>query len=142
MATEIVVDSSVIVALVTLENHSEWASKTIHEYEYFHALDLSFYEVANAIMHKVSNEFREKDATAAFEQVEKMMTLYAVHNFSEVINNALKTALELKITVYDAAFLSLACKLDLPFLTLDTKLSGKIECTKYKNLIKCPIQST
>ena len=138
MAIEVVVDSSVIVALVTLEKYSEWASKSIQEYEYFHVLDLSFYEVANAIEHKVSDEFGAKDAAAAFEQAEKMMKLYAVHNFSEVINNALKKALELKITVYDAAFLALACKLDLPFLTLDTKLSGKLECTTYKNLIKCP----
>ena len=138
MAIEVVVDSSVIVALVTLEKYSEWASKSIQEYEYFHVLDLSFYEVANAIEHKVSDEFGAKDAAAAFEQAEKMMKLYAVHNFSDVIVDALNKALELKITVYDAAFLSLACKLDLRFLTLDTKLAKKLECTKYERLIECP----
>ena len=136
MAIEVVVDSSVIVALVTLEKYSEWASKSIHEYEYFHVLDLSFYEVANAIMHKVSDEFDAKNAIAAFEQAEKMMNLYAVHNFSEVIVDALNKALELKITVYDAAFISLASKLYLPFLTLDTKLAKKLENTKYKSLIE------
>jgi predicted nucleic acid-binding protein len=138
MAIEVVVDSSVIVALVTLEKYSEWASKSIQEYEYFHVLDLSFYEVANAIEHKVSDEFGAKDAAAAFEQAEKMMKLYAVHNFSEVIVDALNKALELKIAVYDAAFLSLACKLDLRFLTFDTKLAKKLECTKYEGLIECP----
>jgi predicted nucleic acid-binding protein len=138
MAIEAVVDSSVIVALVTLEKYSEWVSKSIQEYEYFHILDLSFYEVANAIEHKVSDEFGAKDALAAFEQAEKMMNLYAVHNFSEVIVDALNKALELKTTVYDAAFLSLACKLDLPFLTLDTKLAKKLECTKYDELIETP----
>ncbi len=138
MAIEVVVDSSVIVALVTLEKYSEWTSKSIQKYDYFHILDLSFYEIANAIEHKVSDELGAKDAAAAFEQAEKMMNLYAVHNFSEVIVDALNKALELKIAVYDAAFLSLACTLDLRFLTLDTKLAKKLECTKYKGLIECP----
>ena len=123
MATEVVVDSSVIVALVTPEQYSELASKSIQEHEYFHVLDLSFYEVANAIEHKISDALSAKDAAAAFEQAEKMMKLYEVHNFSEVIVDALNNALDLKITVYDAAFLSLANKLDLRFLTLDTKLA-------------------
>jgi len=141
MATEIVVDSSVIVSLVTPEKYSACASKSIQEYEYFHVLDLSFYEVANALKHKVSGEFDEKDAAAAFEQAEKMMNLYAIHSFSEVIVDALNKALELNITVYDAAFLALAHKLDVQFLTLDTKLFKKLECTKYKGLIRFPQQN-
>ena len=60
MATEAVVDSSVIVALVTLEKYSDWASKSIQEHEYFHVLDLSFYEVANAIEHKVSDDLMQR----------------------------------------------------------------------------------
>jgi predicted nucleic acid-binding protein len=138
MAIEVVVDSSVSVSLVTLENYSDWASKSLQEYEYFHVLDLSFYEVANAIKHKVSGEFDAKDAAAAFEQAEKMMNLYAVHSFSEVIVDALNKALEFNITIYDAAFLALAYKLDLQLLSLDTKLFKKLECTRYKGLIRCP----
>ena len=138
MAIEVVVDSSVIVALVTLEKHSEWASNSMQEYEYFHILDLSFYEVANAIKQKTSDQFSEKDAAAAFNQADKMMKLYTVHDFSEVIVDTLDKALELKIAVYDAAFLSLASKLDLRFLTLDTKLARKLDCTKYEGLIECP----
>jgi predicted nucleic acid-binding protein len=138
MATEVVVDSSVIVALVTLEKHSEWASKNIQEHEYFHILDLSFYEVANAINRKISDRFNSKDAAETFKQAEKIMTLYSIHNFSEITADALKKASELKITVYDAAFLSLAEKLDMQFLTLDFKLAKKLELTKYCSLIKYP----
>jgi len=36
------------------------ASKSVQEYEYFHILDLSFYEVASAIKHKVSAEFEAR----------------------------------------------------------------------------------
>ena len=138
MVTEVVVDSSTIVALVTPEKYSEWASKTTQNYEYFHILDLSFYEVANALEHKVSTDLGAKDVTAAFDLAQKMMQLYEVHNFSEVIVDALNKALELKITVYDSAFLSLASKIDLQFLTLDTKLAKKLEGTKYESLIECP----
>jgi predicted nucleic acid-binding protein len=67
-----------------------------------------------------------------------MMNLYAVHNFSEVIVDALSKALELDIAVYDAAFLSLAEKLDAPLLTLDMRLAQKLESTKFYGLIECP----
>ena len=141
MVTDVVVDSSVIVALVTLEKYSEWASKGVQEYEYFHILDLSYYEVASAIQHKVSDKLDAKDATMAFRQAEKMMNLYSVHNFSEVSADALGKALELKISVYDAAFLSLASKIDLKLLTLDEKLGKQLERTKYDRLIECPNKS-
>jgi predicted nucleic acid-binding protein len=46
--------------------------------------------------------------------------------------------LELNITVYDAAFLALAHKLDLRLLTLDAKFAKKLEGTKYDGIIECP----
>ena len=67
-----------------------------------------------------------------------MMNLYTVHSVSETTTDLLKKALELKITAYDAAFLSLSDKLKMPFLTLDIKLAKKLEHTKYYELIECP----
>lgn len=138
MPAEIVVDSSVVAALVTPEQYSDWASKKIAEYNDFHALDLNYYEVANAIKYKTSDKFDAKDTLKAFNQATEILDLYAVHNFSEVINNALAIAIELNITVYDAAFLSLAQKLKAKLLTLDQKLVKKIEGTKYFSLMEYP----
>ena len=138
MSTEIVVDSSVVAALVTPEQYSDWASKKLSEYNDFHALDLNYYEVANAIKYKKSDMFDAKDTLKAFNQAIEILDLYAVHNFSEVINNALAVAIELNITVYDAAFLALAQKLNAKLLTLDQKLVKKIEGTKYFNLMEYP----
>ena len=138
MVTEAIVDSSVILALLTPEKYSEWASKSIQNYEYFHILDLSFYEVANAIKHKVNDGLDIKDAKTAFKEAEKMMNLYAVHNFSEIITDALNKALSLKITVYDAAFLALADNLKIPFLTLDVKLTRNLEHTRYFEMVVTP----
>jgi predicted nucleic acid-binding protein len=138
MPTEIVVDSSVVAALVTPEQYSDWASKKLSEYNDFHALDLNYYEVANAIKYKKSDRFDAKDTLKAFNQATEILDLYAVHNFSEVINNALAIAIELNITVYDAAFLALAQKLNAKLLTLDQKLVKKIEGTKYFSLMEYP----
>jgi predicted nucleic acid-binding protein len=138
MPTEIVVDSSVIAALVTPEQYSDWASKKLLEYNDVHALDLNYYEVANAIKYKKSDRFDAKDTLKAFNQATEILDLYAVHNFSEVINNALALAIELNITVYDAAFLALAQKLNAKLLTLDQKLVKKIEGTKYFSLMEYP----
>ena len=138
MPTEIVVDSSVVAALVTPEQYSDWASKKLLEYNDFHALDLNYYEVANAIKYKKSEKFDAKDTLKAFNQATEILDLYAVHNFSEVINNALAIAIELNITIYDAAFLALAQKLNAKLLTLDEKLVKKIEGTKYYSLMEYP----
>ena len=138
MATDVVEDSSIIVALVTPEKYSEWASKSLQKYEYIHVLDLSFYEVANAIAQKIHNGLDARDASLAFRKAEKMMNLSMVHSFSEVGMDALNKALDLQISVYDTAFLSLADKMDMQLLTLDLKLAKRLEPTKYARLIEYP----
>jgi predicted nucleic acid-binding protein len=135
---EVVVDSSVIIALVTLEERSDWAEQKMSEHDYFHVLDLNYYEVANAIKCKISNKFPSKDARAAWSEAVKLMNLSALHSFSEIIDDAFAVASDLGITVYDAAFLSLADRLDAPFLTLDVTLAKKLENTKYYRLLECP----
>ena len=138
MPTEAVVDSSVVSALVTLEESSEWAQARMREYEYLHILDLNYYEVAEAIRHKVSDRLSVKDAMKAFTEAAELMSLYTIHSFSEVIADAMAVALELKITVYDAAFLALADKFGMRLLTLDVKLAKKLESTRYSRVIEFP----
>jgi predicted nucleic acid-binding protein len=138
MSTEIVVDSSVIVALVTLEEFSNWARKKISEHAYFHILELDYYEVANALRYKRSNNFSAEKAEEAFSQAVELMNQFGVHSFGEVVVDALTLSLELNIAVYDAAFLSLADKLDMRLLTLDVKLAKKLKNTKYRGLIEYP----
>jgi predicted nucleic acid-binding protein len=140
MATlnEAVVDSSVIIARFAPEAQSEWAAQKMSEHDYFHVLDLNYYEVANALKHKTPNRFTSKDAHAAFSKAVNLMNLFALHSFSEVIDDAFEIAADLNITVYDAAFVLLAEKLNLSFLTLDEKLAGKLEDTKYYRLLKFP----
>jgi predicted nucleic acid-binding protein len=136
MVTEAVLDSSVILAFVTKEEHSEWAAKKISEHEYFHILELNYYEVANALKYKISERFGIKDVESSFTQAVELMDLYDVHSFGEIIVEAMNIALELNIAVYDAAFISLAEKLDMKLLTLDMKLVKKLEKTKYFRIVE------
>ncbi len=138
MATEVVLDSSVIVALVTLEEYSDWARKKMSEHGYFHILELNYYEVANAIRYKQTDKFSAKEAEEAFAEAIELMDLFGVHSFGEVVVDAMSLALKLNIAVYDAAFLSLADKLDMRLLTTDVKLAKKLENTKYNGLIEHP----
>jgi predicted nucleic acid-binding protein len=138
MTTDVVVDSSVIVALVIPETHSNWALKKISEHEYSHILDLSYYEVANAIKRKTPDKLSLEEAEKASTKAIRIMDLFGVHSLGEVIVDAMGLALELDTAVYDSAFLSLADKLDLQLLTLDFKLAKKLENTKYHELIKYP----
>ena len=138
MSAEVLVDSSVFAALVTPEEHSDWASANAEEHDYLHILDLNYYEVANALRYKISEKFSPNDASQAFAKAQELLNQCAIHGFSEVATNALRLALELNITVYDAAFLSLAGKLDLQFLTLDERLAKKLEGTKYYTLLDFP----
>ncbi len=138
MATEIVVDSSVIVALVLPEEHSNWALGKLSEHEYSHILEFSYYEVANAIKCKTPNRLNNKEAQKSFTRALGIMNQFGVHSFGEVIVGAMNLALEHNIAVYDAAFLSLADKSDMKLLTLDMELVKKLEKTKYFDLIEYP----
>ncbi|MCW3995168.1 MAG: type II toxin-antitoxin system VapC family toxin [Candidatus Bathyarchaeota archaeon] len=108
------------------------------EHEYAHILELSYYEVTNAIRYEKSASFDEKEAKAAFEKAAKFMNLFEAHNFEEIIGDAFRLALKLNIAAYDAAFIALADKLDKRLLTTDIKLAKKPENTKYRGLVEYP----
>ncbi len=138
MATEVVVDSSIIVALVLPEESSNWALEKVSEHEYLHIPEFAYYEVANVIKCKTPNRLGTQEAETLFTDAIKIMDQFGVHSFGEVVVDALSLALELNVAVYDAAFLCLANKLDIRLLTLDIKLAKKLENTKYHGLIEYP----
>jgi predicted nucleic acid-binding protein len=138
MATEAIVDSSTIVALVLPEEHSNWALNKLSKYENFHIPEFAYYEVANAIKSKTPTRLGTQEAEKIFADAIKVMDQFGVHSFGEVVIDALNLALELNIAVYDAAFLCLADKLGINLITLDLKLEKKLENTKYGKFIESP----
>ena len=143
MPTDIILDSSLIIALVVPEEHSSMASERISEYDYYHILDLSYYEVANGIKTKVlKKEINSPTAVEAFTKAVKFMNLCVIHSFSELIADALRLSLELDITSYDSAFLSLSDITGSKLLTLDSKLAQKIKDTNYHKVTVSPPKPT
>jgi predicted nucleic acid-binding protein len=136
---ETVIDSSVIVALVTPEVHSRWSRQKIAAYNRLHILDLSHYEVANALRYKAENHSLI-NTQAAWSTAQNLMNISIHHTYTEVINRALSEAKNLNIAVYDAVYVLLADKLDIPFLTVDIKLTKRLEGTKYHSLLDFPNQ--
>ena len=136
MSTEAVVDALAIVALITPEESSEWASKAISKFSYLHIPDLCFYEVANAIKAKVlKKEINNKEAIEAFAEAVKLMDLCAIHGFTEILADAMALALGLNVTVYDGAYLSLAEKTGAKLITLDKKFAKNLEGTDYSKMV-------
>jgi predicted nucleic acid-binding protein len=138
IADEAVIDSSVIIAFVTPEDQTEWTRQKLSRYSYFHILDLNYYEVANVLRYKISDNYPLKTAQLAWSDSVEFMNQQAFHSFSEVINEAFNMAKNLNFSVYDAAFVLLADKLDTKLLTLDKKLATKLEETKYHRFVVCP----
>lgn len=137
--SEAVVDSSVIIARYLPEKHSIWAKQKMSEFSYFHVLDLDYYEVANALKHMIPERLTSEEAWTFFSMAEKLMNLFTLHSFNKVIDDAYVLAVELDITVYDAAFVSLAKRLGVQLLTLDEKLAKNLENTKYFKLLEFPL---
>lgn len=139
MPTDAVVDASIIVALVTPEEHSEWASAEITSFDYFHIPDLCYYEVANAIKTKtIKKELNNRMAIDAFTEAVKLLNLCAIHGFSEIIADAIALSIKTDISTYDATYISLAKSTGSKLITLDKKLARKLENTQYTKMITAP----
>jgi predicted nucleic acid-binding protein len=142
MATEGVLDSSVIVSLVVPEEFSDWSDNVMKEYKSLSTLELSYYEVTNALRNKVmQRELPKAEASGALVDASELISRLELHEAEEVIFASFNLATELNISVYDAAFLNLAKKHRSKLITLDTKFAKKIKGTPYYNiLVHPPIQ--
>jgi len=90
-----------------------------------HAPELIHAEVANVLWKIV--RFRQWPAVAARDAVSHLLELnLSIHSMSGVLENALDLSLDYDITVYDAAYVSLARKLGVPVYTADKKLVKKL----------------
>ncbi len=139
MATEGIVDSSVIVSLVVPEEFSDWSEDTVSRLKSIVTLELAYYEVANALRNKVmQKELSKTDASEALDEASELILNSSVYNAPDVLSASLDIATELDVSVYDAAFLRLARKLRSKLITLDTKFAERLKGTQYYNLTVHP----
>lgn len=139
MATEGILDASTIVSLVVPEEFSDWSSATLKRYKYLGTLELASYETTNALRNKVmQKELNENDANRALKEIMDVISSLDIHFAQNIIASSLALSLECNISVYDAAYLSLAKRLNSKLITLDTKFANKLKGTKYYDLLEHP----
>jgi len=92
--------------------------------------DLLFYELSNAL--RYNSAFDRKDVKDALQSIMDMEFDVREVN-DEVLNNAVSIAFKYNVTVYDAYFLSLAIKENIPYMTADYKFIKRLK--RLKNII-------
>ena len=128
----IIVDSSAIIALYFPEKYSEEVSKILEKEADVHTLDLSFYEVTNAIRKRViRKEISVEDAKEVYKKVKDLFMSLKIHRVDEVIDDAFELALKYSISVYDSSFVQLAIKYNGKLLTTDERLMSVQGLKKY-----------
>lgn len=86
-----------------------------------HVLDLTFYEVGNALMRGRAQATAEQTAIVLSALREICLTMHAD---DEILRDAAELVAEHGLTFYDAAYAAVARRLDAPLATLDKLLLG------------------
>ncbi|MBS7619004.1 type II toxin-antitoxin system VapC family toxin, partial [Candidatus Bathyarchaeota archaeon] len=132
MLTEIAIDASTIVALYTPEEHSEWVRRVLGGHVKFHILDLTPYEVINALWVKtcVLKELSEGEFKETAREVWKFIDkLCLIHSHKEVRERSLNISIKYALTIYDSSYIALAQNLNMKLATTDVKLFEKLKET-------------
>jgi predicted nucleic acid-binding protein len=141
MNTEAVIDASAIVALYTPEETSDWIRVKVEEYSQFHILDLTIYEVDNAIWRKgvLLKELNLKEIEIVLKNVQLFIeSLCICHPYSEVRKEAIRIAIKHGLTIYDSAYISLALMIRTKLITTDVILAQKVRGTELEDIIVTP----
>ena len=135
-----VLDSSVVLALLVPDLGSKWADRVVGELNDIYVMDITPYEVYNALWRKFKlGELDERKLEEAKEMADFLIyKTFQVRRFDEVKARAFKIALRVGISVYSAAYVALAERLRVYFYTLDERLKESLKGTKYYRITLTP----
>lgn len=142
--SRVVLDASAIAALYLPERYSTWVRKLVEHYDEYHILDLTLYELCNVLWKRayLTRELRIDHVGTVWRSIKHFIeTLCIIHSYTEVLDQALDVALKYGITVYDAAYITLARKLGVKLVTLDIKLTQKLRETDLHEILIAPSKS-
>jgi predicted nucleic acid-binding protein len=122
----LVIDASALAALLMPESGGEEVEKAVKEAERVSTLDLAAYEVENAVWRRVRRgELSMEEGNVVVSTLLSLLETFEVFSYREVAADAFKLAVDTGITVYDAAYVVLAKRLNARLLTLDGELLRK-----------------
>jgi predicted nucleic acid-binding protein len=109
--------------------------KAVKEAERVSTLDLAAYEVGNAVWRRVRRgELSMEEGNVVVSTLLSLLETFEVFSYREVAADAFRLAVDAGITVYDAAYVVLAKRLDARLLTLDGELLRKFPNVTYAPL--------
>ena len=118
-----VLDASILIQTIVREKYTDTTLKLVSMLKAIYVPSLILYEIGNALViltHK--NLITKEDAIRKFKSVSSIPTL----NIKEItLSKAIDIAIELKITLYDATYLTLTLEEDAPLITADRDLYEK-----------------
>ena len=128
----LVIDASALAALSMPESGGEEVEKAVKEAERVFTLDLAAYEVGNAVWRRVRRgELSMEEGNVVVSTLLSLLETFEVFSYREVAADAFRLAVDAGITVYDAAHVVLAKRLDAHLLTLDGELLRKFPNVTY-----------
>jgi Predicted nucleic acid-binding protein, contains PIN domain len=128
----LVIDASALAALLMPEDGGEEVEKAVKEAERVSTLDLATYEVGNAVWRRVRRgELSMEEGNVVVSTLLSLLETFEVFSYREVAADAFRLAVDAGITVYDAAYVVLAKKLDARLITLDGELLRKFPDVTY-----------
>ena len=95
--------------------------------------DLLVYEIANVL--KYSKAFSEEEVIAAIQSLYNLKIDF-IAPIITVVRQAVTLSYEKDITYYDASYVALATELEVPFVTADARLYGKVQDISLVRLLK------
>jgi Predicted nucleic acid-binding protein, contains PIN domain len=135
----LVIDASALAALLLPEDGSEEVEKAVSEVEKVSTLDLAAYEVGSAVWRRVRRgELSPDEGGVVVSTLLSLLDTFEVYHYREVVADAFKLAVGAGVTVYDAAYVVLARRLNAPLLTLDKELLRKFPDVVYMPTFNSP----
>lgn len=130
----LVVDASVAIKWYVKEVNTEDAEFLLRDEFVLHAPELLLTEFANILWKKCRND--DVDADSAESMLESFLARpITLHSHRSLVRAAYLGAKGYGHAVYDWTYLSLAVKLDYPFVTADRKFFLAVRRTQFKNNI-------
>lgn len=118
-----VLDASILIQTIVKERYTDVALKLVSVLKAIYAPRLILYEMGNAlVVLTFQNLITKEDAIRKLNLVSSIPTL----NLTEIaLSKAMDIAVELRITLYDAAYLALSLEEEVPLITADEELYEK-----------------
>lgn len=126
----VVLDASVLIKLFIEEPGSVEAVAAVESAEQLLAPDLLLAESSDILWKRVQRD--ELDATVADELLTDILQMQIQYTPTrDLVEVALRLAIETKRTVYDALYLALAIQADAVLLTADERLVNSLDSSPY-----------